>query len=112
MRLFVLHICICLCVCVSHNVNLFNSVELFHVIVAGSSDTDEDEDDEDDDTNTSSHTQNTINYFTHMADDSATALFISNEQGMYKYFTVYECMVPHLRAYAMICWCCLFNVIW
>ena len=51
----------------------------YTLATAGSStDTDEDDDEDDDETAMSSHTPATS---THMADDSATALFISNEQG-------------------------------
>jgi len=66
--------------------------------VAGSStDTDEDDDEDDEDeTTTSSHTQTTTKYLTHMADDSATALFISNEQGIV-YITVCPCTDTPIR---------------
>ena len=73
--------------------------------VAGSStDTDEDDDEDDEDeTTTSSHTQTTTKYLTHMADDSATALFISHEQGIV-YITVCPCMDTPIRNLEFIVW--------
>jgi len=73
---------------VNHSIDLF-MMTILPIIAGSSTDTDEDddEDDEDETTTSSSHTQTTTKYLTHMADDSATALFISNEQGVV-YITV------------------------